>query len=128
MRVLISEGLLTFLRSIPHHIYDSHVILYKGQPANDIRTGLKKGCKKAGIEYGRYQDFSFHTLRHTFKTDCRRAGISDNVSEAIMGHSDGNSMSKRYDDISDQDRLDAVDRLESYRESVRQTVSFEAKA
>ena len=62
----------------------------------------------------------------SFKTDCRRAGIPDHVSEAIMGHSDGNSMSKRYDDISDQDRLDAVSKLEAYRASVRQNVSFKA--
>jgi hypothetical protein len=40
---------------------------------------------------------------------------NDLVSEAIMGHSDGNSMSKRYDDVSDRDKLDAVNKLETYR-------------
>lgn len=125
-RIPLSNTLLTILQSLPRHIHNPNVFIYKGQPVKDIRTGLKKGCKKAGIEYGRYNEFSFHTLRHTFKTDCRRAGIPDNVSEAIMGHSDGNSMSKRYDDISDRDRLEGVNRLESYRESVRQNVSFGA--
>ena len=125
-RVPISEGLHSLLKSIPRHIHNPHVFLYKGEPVSDIRTGLKKGCEKAGIDYGRYKAFTFHTLRHTFKTDCRRAGISDHVSEAIMGHSDGNSMSKRYDDVSDRDRLEAVNKLEACRASVRQTVSFEA--
>jgi integrase len=123
-RVPISNALLTVLKSIPRHLHDPHVFLYKGKPARDIRTGLKKGCQKAGFQYGRYKDFTFHTLRHTFKTDCRRAGIGDNVSEAIMGHSDGNSMSKRYDDISDQDKLEAVEKLDLYRQNVRQNVSF----
>ena len=94
----------------------------------DIRIGLKKGCKKAKIEYGRYENFSFHTLRHTFKKDCRRAGIPDNVSEAVMAQSDDNSMSKRYDNVTDRERIDAVNTLEEYRGSVRQNVSFGAKA
>ena len=102
------------------------------QPTSENRsrffqTGLEKGCKAAGIGYGRYKDFTFHTLRHTFKTDCRRAGIADHVSEAIMGHSDGNSMSKRYDEVTDQDRLEAVVKLLAYRIGVRQNVSFEQK-
>jgi hypothetical protein len=42
-----------------------------------------------------------------------------------MDHSDGNSMSKRYDEVTDQDRLEAIAKLEGFRSSVRQTVSFE---
>jgi integrase len=126
-RVPISEELHDLLKSIPRPIHDQHVFLYKGSPLSDIRTGLEKGCEAAGIEYGRYKDFTFYTLRHTFKTDCRRAGIADHVSEAIMGHSDGNSMSKRYDEVTDQDRLEAIARLEAHRNDVRQTVGFEVK-
>ena len=40
-----------------------------------------------------------------------------------MGHSDGNDMSKRYDDVSDQDKLEAVNQLEEYHGNVRQTFS-----
>ena len=94
------------------------MFLYKDEPVSDIRTGLKKGCGKAGIEYGRDKDFTFHTLRHTFKTDYRRADISDHVSETITGHSDDNSMSKRYDEVSDRDKLDAVNKLEAYRNDI----------
>ncbi|MGE5840348.1 MAG: tyrosine-type recombinase/integrase [Deltaproteobacteria bacterium] len=101
------------LKSIPRPIHDQHVFLYKDSPLSDIRAGLETGCEAAGIQYGRYNEFSFHTLRHTFKTDCRGAGIADHVSEAIMSHSDGNSMSKRYDEVTDQDRLDAIGGLEA---------------
>jgi integrase len=124
-QVPISQELQDLLKSIPRPIHDQHVFLYKGSPLSDIRAGLETGCEAAGIEYGRYNDFSFHTLRHTFKTDCRRAGIADHVSEAIMGHSEGNSMSKRYDEVTDQDRLEAIAKLAAYRASVRQSVSFE---
>ena len=40
-----------------------------------------------------------------------------------MGHPEGNSMSKRYDEVTDQDRLDAIGRLEAYGKNVRHDVS-----
>ena len=33
-------------------------------------------------------------------------------------HSDGNSMRKRYDDVSGRDKLDAVNKLEAYRNDI----------
>ena len=95
----------------------------KGTPVNDIRTGLKKGCKKAGIEYGSYEDFSVHTLRLTSRTDCLRKGIPDNVSEAIMGHSEGNIMSKRYDDITDHGKLHAVSHWKNIAQVLAKTLA-----
>ncbi len=41
-----------------------------------------------------------------------------------MAHSDGNSMSKRYDEVAGQDRLEGIAKLEAYRNSVRQNVRF----
>ena len=42
---------------------------------------------------------------------------------AIMGHSDGNDMSQRYDTIDETDLLNAVDRYEAYFENVDQVLT-----
>jgi hypothetical protein len=60
----------------------------------------------------------FHDLRHTFKANCRRSLTPESVSERILGHADADGMltghftvSSRYGDISDQEFIDAIDRL-----------------
>lgn len=37
-----------------------------------------------------------HGFRHTFKTLCRRAGIQEDVSDAITGHAGGNRVARSY--------------------------------
>jgi integrase len=61
---------------------------------------------------------NFHDLRHTFKANCRRSLIPESISERILGHADADGMltghfkvSSRYGDISDQEFVDAIDRL-----------------
>ncbi len=56
--------------------------------------------------------FSFHDTRHTFKANCRRSGIPEAISERIVGHSDKSlAISERYGEISDQEFVEAIDRL-----------------
>jgi len=54
----------------------------------------------------------FHDLRHTWKTNARRSGMSDEIQRAIMGHATrGLSVHDRYGRISDQELLDAIDQM-----------------
>ena len=121
--VPISDELYPVLKSIPRNLHDDHVLLYKGKSITDIRTGLKIGCKKTGILYGRFvQDgFTFHDLRHTFNTDTRKAGVQQSVIMAIMGHEDP-GMFHRYNTIDMEDLRQAVSQLDNFRASVRQNV------
>ncbi|AOV17080.1 hypothetical protein BJI67_08445 [Acidihalobacter aeolianus] len=38
----------------------------------------------------------FHSLRHTFRDACREAGLDEELSDALMGHSGGQKMGRRY--------------------------------
>ena len=62
-------------------------------------------------------------LRHTFITGMRRAAGSRTVTMPVIGHAI-KDLNERYDTVEDWDKLEGVDKLRAYRESVRQTVSF----
>ena len=120
----IWDDLHGILSNIPRAIHGNHVFLYKGKPIkNDIRTGLKKGCKDAGIPYGRKvkNGFTFHDLRHTFNTYMRKAGVHDSVIMEKTGHST-REMFDRYNTIDSEDARKAVDQFQGYLSSVDQTV------
>lgn len=62
--------------------------------------------------------FSFHDLRHTFRANGARSGISDRILERILGHSDKEGrldghlpVNHRYGAISDKEFIDAIDHL-----------------
>ena len=79
-----------------------------------------RGCKDAGITYGRTANdgFTFHDLRHTTKIMMVKAGVDKNVGAVILDHSRGGDMDFRYDHVDGPDLLDAIDRTEAYLESV----------
>jgi integrase len=56
---------------------------------DNIKNGLKRACKEAEIIYGRNKKdgFTFHDLRHTFKTNVCKAGVPESVIMEITGHS-----------------------------------------
>jgi integrase len=128
-KVPISKPLKAILSKLPLGIRNKSVFLYKSQPIHDIREGLINGCEKAGIAYGRFikNGFIFHDLRHTAKTNMRKAGIDRNIRMFIFGHSNGNDMNFRYDTIDDQDLLTAVDQLEAFLQNVDQSVDHNEK-
>jgi len=119
----ICEPLLKILRDVPRAIHDPHVFQYRGKPIADIRKGLRKACKEAAIEYGRFAPggFIFHDLRHSFNTHMRRAGVSEGVIMKITGHST-REMFDRYDTV---DLSDTRQALEVFSASVDQTVDQE---
>jgi hypothetical protein len=54
----------------------------------------------------------FHDLRHTWKTNARRSGIDEDIRESILGHSErGESVRQRYGIISDEELLNAIDKM-----------------
>jgi integrase len=54
----------------------------------------------------------FHDLRHTWRTNARRSEIDSQIAESILGHwFKGKSVSDRYGRISDQELIQAIDKL-----------------
>lgn len=105
------------LKALPRHLHIPNVFLYNGKPIKrNFTTGLKTACKEAGIEWGREvkDGFVFHDLRHTFVTDCRKAGVSKSVRMSITGHSP-KDMDDRYNRVDIQDQHEAIKKLEKYR-------------
>lgn len=120
----ICGELYRILKGMPKHIHDPHVFMFRGEPVTDIRTGLRKACKKAGILYGRdvKGGFVLHDCRHTFNTNMRRAGVPESVIMAITGHST-REMFDRYNVIDKKDTRDGVNRLEVFFQNVTQNVN-----
>jgi len=120
----ISDDLFEILNDLPRGIQpDLNVFTHRGKAIKDIRTGLMKACKKAGIVYGRFKDsgFIYHDLRRTFYTDARRAGVPESVIKEITGHS-RNQVTDRYDDVSMEDKREAIEKLTLYRKGQITTV------
>jgi integrase len=130
-KVRVSETLKNILGKLPIGLHNDYVFLFRGKPIRDIRDGFKKGCKDAGIPYGRkvQNGVIFHDLRHTAKTYMRKAGVDKNVRAVIFGHSINCDMDFRYYHVDESDLSDAIDRTETYLESffVSQNVSQEDK-
>ena len=124
----ICDELFKMLKNVTRHIYDNHVFLFRGKPVSDIRTGLVKACKKAGITYGRFErgGFIFHDLRHTFNTNMRKAGVPESVIMAITGHST-REMFDRYDTVDLGDTRQALQTLEVFFQNVTQNVTLDEK-
>jgi integrase len=127
----ICDELYKMLLSLPNRIQktgkDNHVFQFHGKPIRDIRTGLKKACKKAGIKYGRFVKggFVFHDLRHTFNTNMRKAGVAESVIMDVTGHST-REMFDRYNTIDEDDTRKAVDQMTTFLKNVDHTVDQDA--
>jgi integrase len=123
----ICNELYSLLVSMPNRLHDSgqgnHVFQFKGKPIRDIRTGLRLGCKKAKIKYGRFEKggFIFHDLRHTFNTNMRKAGVAESVIMRVTGHST-REMFDRYNTIDESDTRQAVAQMVDFVQSVDHSV------
>jgi integrase len=119
----ICDELYNLLVSMPNRLHESgqanHVFQFKGQPIKDIRTGLKRACKKAKIKYGRFVKggFIFHDLRHTFNTNMRKAGVAESVIMRVTGHST-REMFDRYNTVDESDTRQAVAQMVDFIENV----------
>jgi integrase len=106
--VPICNELFEILRSMPNRIQQAGepnlVFQFRHKPVYDIRRGLSRACKAAGIKYGRNVKggFVFHDLRHTFNTNMRKAGVPETVIMKITGHST-REMFDRYNTVDLED-------------------------
>lgn len=86
----IFEKLIEYYDEIKNH--DTYLL--KGQKPMDPRTYQYKFhnyLKEAGIEY-----IHFHSLRHTFATNCISSGADAKSVSEILGHSNVNITLNRY--------------------------------
>ena len=83
----------------------NRVFLYKGRELGEIKTAVKTAIKRAGLH-----DFRFHDLRHCAATNFRRAGVDTVTAMEILGHK-SDKMYRRYNNVSDDDELLAVSKL-----------------
>lgn len=98
-------------------IDSNRVFIHKGKAIkNDLlRMTLKRGCKDAGVIYGRFAKggFILHDLRHSFNTYMRKAGVPESVIMECTGHLT-RTMFDRYNTVDDEDKRKAVERLEEF--------------
>lgn len=100
--VPISDRLADVLGGLPRALKTSRVFTSKGDAVGEFKTAWTSAKAKAGIA-----DLKFHDLRHTFITRQRRKGIDHLVIMDMVGHK-SLEMLKRYNSVSDEDRLAAV--------------------
>jgi integrase len=93
----LTEPVESILKAIPRTLGTENVFTYRGKPFSDIRTGLKKACKSAGVTYGKKVEggFVFGDLRRTAKTLMARAGVDKAYRDAILGH-ESQDMDRHY--------------------------------
>jgi integrase len=129
-RIPIGDELLDLLKSIPRDIHDNYVIHYRGKPIRaDVRMSVRAACAAAGIVYGRRakDGFTLHSLRHTFNTMMRKAGVEESVIMNITGHRTY-QMFLRYDTIDDADREAAIKKHSQIAKNGDQVVTKQPKA
>ncbi len=104
------------LESLPRALHHDFVFTYRGEPRErDIRGGLKKACKGAGIVYGQKEEggFRFHDLRATFDTNMDRAGVSESVRKTIVGHT-LKGMDRHYIRPTEEDLTGAIEKYTAW--------------
>lgn len=66
-------------------------------------------CKKAGLE-----QFSMHTLRHTFATRCIEAGMKPKTLQMILGHSNLGITMNLYVHIDDEEMAKEINNVQEF--------------
>ena len=90
----------------------------EGEPIGDWRQRWHRACRLAGLP-GKH----LHDCRRTAARNLIRAGVPERVAMTLTGHKT-RSVFDRYNIVSEQDLIDAGDRLASYveRQSTRPSV------
>lgn len=83
----------------------------KGTPTKNSTydAHISKLTKKAGIE-----NFSMHTLRHTFATRCIEAGMRPKTLQSILGHSSINITMNLYVHVTDEASKEEMEKFAKY--------------
>jgi integrase len=76
------------------------------------RKAWASTLKKAGINY-----FPWYYLRHAFASRMNAAGVSSLTIAQMLGHSSSSQIVPRYAQVLDQNRIEAVKKLELSRQA-----------
>jgi integrase len=91
----------------------THVFHWEGTPIGDWRKRWHRACRLAGLP-GKH----LHDCRRTAARNLIRAGVPERIAMTLTGHKT-RSVFDRYNIVSEQDLIDAGDRLASYVERQR---------
>lgn len=94
------------------HMDHNYVFHYRNKPIRSIKRSFKRACEKAKIPYGiKVKDgVTFHTLRHTFNDNMRKAGVDRTVIKNLTGHK-SDAMFERYSHCDRDDAQLAYEKL-----------------
>ena len=83
----------------------------KGTPSKNSTydSHIRKLTRNAGIE-----NFSMHSLRHTFATRCIEAGMRPKTLQQILGHYSMNTTMNLYVHVTDEEKAKEMRKLEDY--------------
>jgi integrase len=105
----INETLSRTLKSLTRRI-DIPYVFYdpaKGKRYLNVKRSFKTACRRAGIT-----DFRFHDLRHTFASHLVMAGVDITTVKELLGHKTL-AMTLRYAHLAPAHKVKAVDILDS---------------
>ncbi len=93
---------------------NDYVFTVNGQPIGHSRTyreinRIKDNIAKAGLDFP--EDFTLHSLRHTFATRAAEAGIDLNTLKNIMGHSSLSMTADLYSHVMEDQKRAEIDRV-----------------
>jgi len=83
-----------------------------GRPIGSIKNAFNRAVKKAGIE-----DFTFHSLRHTFASQLVRNGVDLYVVQKLLGHASP-KMTMRYAHLREDMLTDAIKKIDTQFDTV----------
>ena len=91
----INETVREVLQSMSRHFRCKHVFYNKtGKRFNSVKRSFKTACRRAGIK-----DFRFHDLRHDFASQLVMKGASLKAVQDLLGHKTA-KMTQRYSHLS----------------------------
>jgi integrase len=95
-----------------HQISWCHQISRNEDGSIPHEDSLSRAWRKAVQAVGIDPRPTVHDLRHCWKTNAMRSGVHPAIADMILGHGDKKkSLQSLYLTISDQDLVDAVDRM-----------------
>ena len=103
----INSTLRATLEAIPHSLESEYVFVDRnGSPFKDVKRSFRTACRRAGIS-----DFRFHDLRHVFASHLVMGGVDITTVKELLGHKTL-TMTLRYAHLAPSHKVNAVRVLE----------------
>jgi len=98
----INDTLYELLRGLSKARSIQSPLVFEGVYHVKIQRGLRKACRKVGIE-----NFRFHDLRHCFASSLVQRGVDLFRVQKLLGHKDGR-MTQRYAHLAPENLREAI--------------------